>query len=60
MLSIVKLVLSEIDWENAKILDHSDQFYPRLYLESWHIQQQNNVMNRESGILPHMYKGLMT
>ena len=50
----------EIDWENASILDHSDLFYPRLYLESWYIQQQDNVMNREVGILPHVYKGLMT
>ena len=50
----------EIDWENANILDHSDFFYPRLCLESWYIQQQENVMNREAGILPYVYKGLMT
>ena len=47
----------EINWENANILDHSDFFYPKLYLESWYIQQQDNVMNREVGILPHVYEG---
>ena len=35
----------EIDWDNAEILDCSDFFYPRLYLES--LQQWNNV---ESGL----------
>ena len=49
----------DINWENASILDHSDLFYSRLYLESWYIWQQNNVMNREVGILPYVYKGLM-
>ena len=49
----------EIDWENANILDHSDLFYPRLYLESWYIQKQNGLINREVGILPNVYKGLM-
>ena len=49
----------EIDWENANILDHSDLFYPRLYLESWYIQKQNGLINREVSILPNVYKGLM-
>ena len=49
-----------IDWENACILDHNDMWYPRLILESWYIQQQDNVINRKSGILPHVYKGLMS
>ena len=38
----------EIDWENANILDHSDLFYPRLYLESWYIQKQNGLINQRS------------
>ena len=38
-------------------MHHSDLFYPRLYLELWYIKQQDNVMNREVAILPHVYKG---
>ena len=49
----------EIDWDGATILDYSDLYYPRLYLESWHIQQQDDVLNRESGILPREYRGLL-
>ena len=49
----------EIDWENASILDNSDLFYPRLYLDSWYIRQQSSVINREVDILPYVYKGLM-
>ena len=49
----------EIDWDNAEILDCSTFYYQRLYLESWHIQQQENVMNRDSGILSHVYRSLM-
>ena len=48
----------EIDWDGATILDYSDWHYPRLYLESWHIQQQDNTLNRESSISPLVYKGL--
>ena len=49
-------------WNSLGECEHpwSQWTIPRLYLESWYIQQQNNVMNRESGILPHMYKSLMT
>ena len=35
----------KVDWDNATVLDHSD-FFPRLYLESWYIDQQDNTMNR--------------
>ena len=27
----------EVDWDNATVLNHSDSFYPRLYLESWYM-----------------------
>ena len=46
----------ERDWENAKFLDHSDIFVQEYRI----LQQQDIVMNRECGILPHAYKGLMT
>ena len=49
-----------IDRDNATILAQNIYTYPRLYLESWHIQHQDDIMNRESGILPLVYKCLMT
>ena len=30
-----------IDWDNASILNSSQQYYQRLYLESWYIHKQN-------------------
>ena len=49
-----------IDWDNASILAQNIYIYPRLYLESWFIQHQDGIINRESGILPVIYKCLMT
>ena len=41
-----------IDWDSASILAQNIYTYPWLYLESWYIQHQDGIMNRESGILP--------
>ena len=48
----------EIDWGNATILGQNSYIYPRLYLESWYIQHHDNTLNRESGILPSIYRSL--
>ena len=49
----------QIDWSNAMVLDSGHFYYQRLYLESWYIQKQRDALNREVGILPPVYRGLM-
>ena len=49
----------QIDWSNAMVLDSSHFYYHRLYLESWYMQKQRDALNREVGILPPVYRGLM-
>jgi hypothetical protein len=49
----------QIDWSNAGVLDSSQFYYQRLYLESWYIQQHKDTLNRERGLLPSVYRGLM-
>ena len=49
----------QIDWSNAGVLDSSQFYYQRLYLESWYIQQHKDTLNREQGLLPSVYRGLM-
>lgn len=48
-----------IDRPAAMILDSNHYLYSRLILESWHIYQQPDPMNKERGPLPPVYCSLM-
>ena len=48
-----------INWPVAMILDSSQYLNSRLILESWHIHQQPDPMNRERGSLPSVYCSLI-
>ena len=48
-----------INWPVATILDSNQYLHSRLILESWHIHQQPDPMNRERGSLPPIYCSLI-
>ena len=48
-----------INWPAATILDSNQYLHSRLILESWHIHQQPDPMNRERGSLPPIYCSLI-
>ena len=43
-----------IDWERAHVLDSCRYLYARCMLESWHIHQLAEPLNRERGPLPNI------
>ena len=45
----------DIEWESAKVLEVSDQYFQRTYLEAWNIRLHSQTMNRDDGILPQTY-----
>ena len=45
----------DIDWEGATVTDVQQQYHQRCLLESWHIQSELNMMNRNKGNLPPVY-----
>ena len=48
-----------IEWESAKVLEVSDQYFQRTYLEAWNIRLHSQTMNRDDGILPQTYNSLI-
>ncbi len=49
-----------IDWKKAKVVDHRSSWKQRCIMESWYIAKQgNNAMNRDTGMLPGVYKSII-
>ena len=48
-----------IAWGEATVLDCNKHVHQRCALESWHIRQQQEPMNRERGLLPIVYDSLI-
>ena len=49
-----------IDWDNASVIDSNTFYYPRKYLEAWHIRTLSRTnMNRDVGNLPPVYNRLI-
>ena len=38
-----------IDWNNAKVLHYEQNYYERLFVESWHINKNVDSINRKNG-----------
>ena len=45
-----------IEWESAKVLEVSDQYFQRTW---WNIRLHSQTMNRDDGILPQTYNSLI-
>ena len=45
----------QTEWERARVLDSCRYLYARRMLESWHIHQCADPLNRERGPLPNIY-----
>ena len=41
-----------VNWEEAKVLHVCDRWHERCLLESWHMLNHPERMNRDKGILP--------
>ena len=48
-----------VNWEEAKVLDVCDRWHERCLLESWHMMNHPERMNRDKGILPDIYHSLI-
>ncbi len=49
-----------IDWKKAKVIDHRSSWKQRSIMESWYIAKQgNNAMNRDTAMLPGVYKNII-
>ncbi len=49
-----------IGQKNAKVVDHRSSWKQRCIMESWYIAKQgNNAMNRDTRILPGVYKSII-
>ena len=48
-----------VDLSKAEVLDSNPYTATRCMLESWHIQQNENKLNRERGNLPEVYMALL-
>ncbi len=48
-----------IDWGNTEVKAVSPLFWQRCTLETWHMRSQPHPLNREEGILPHVYDALV-
>ena len=47
-----------VDWHNTKVLDHHQDVYQRLVLESVHIRSQPKPLNRDNGSMLQVYNAL--
>ena len=48
-----------VDLSSAEVIDSNPYVTTRCLLESWHIQNHPNTLNREKGTLPLEYKALL-
>ena len=48
-----------VNWEEAKVLDVCDRWHERCLLESWHMLNHPERINRDKGILPDIYHSLV-
>lgn len=48
-----------IDWKNTQVKAVMPYFWQRCTLETWHMRSQPHPLNREEGILPHVYDSLI-
>ena len=48
-----------IDWKNTQVKADMPYFWQRCTLETRHMRSQPHPLNREEGILPHMYDALI-
>ena len=48
-----------VDLSKAEVLDSDPYTATRCMLESWHIQRNENKLNRERGNLPEVYMALL-
>ena len=48
-----------VDLSKAEVLDSNPYTATRCMLESWHIQRNENKLNRERGNLPEVYTALL-
>ena len=51
--------MHEIAWEYAVVLASNPYLHQRYAIEAWHIRSQPSPMNREAGLLPPVYNGLI-
>ena len=49
----------DVDLSKAEVLDSNPYTATRCMLESWHIQRNENKLNRERGNLPEVYTALL-
>ena len=47
------------DWSNTQIKAVMPPFWQRCILETWYMRSQPHPLNREEGILPHVYDALI-
>ena len=50
----------KIDWDNTTVIDRHAFTHPRCTMESWHIHQEKDALNREKGLLPDVYLTLQS
>ena len=48
-----------VDWDEVAVLDHHHSLHERLSLEAIHIRRQPLALNRNNGLLPDVYNGLL-
>ena len=48
-----------VDLSKAEVLDSNPYTATRCMLESWHIQRNENKLNRKRGNLPEVYTALL-
>ena len=51
--------MHEIAWEDAVVLASNPYPHQQCAIEAWHIRSQPSPMNREAGLLPPVYNGLI-
>ena len=48
-----------INWADSRILENEEDYYRRLFLESYHINSRNDTMNKKESVLfPSIYREL--
>ena len=50
----------KIDWDNTTVIDRHAFAHPRCTIESWHIHQEKDALNREKGLLSDVYLTLQS
>ena len=48
-----------INWDGAKVIRREQAWYRRCFMESWHIRQNRQSMNKDRGVLPDVYNSLI-